>query len=283
MTATQVLSEDLTGSEALQIQQPCGYRIHNNQISIDVSAIQNNRNAENISGTLALELWALRQPYYSGQFDGVALAGTAIGELLDQHYVGPSVYNLEFQEPPTGQWYICLMLREWTENGYITRDAVNFDLPYISTWKPSIIDGGANTVIHVDFANLEIEPQSNSVKSEAATDTNTNTSVVEEVEEVEEVTAKDMLSTAKAAPKTTNKKAKASKTKKPSTKHKATKASAVSINRAELEQVRAIKGVSATVAQNILTDRPFKTLNDLLKVKGIGPKLLEKIKGQIKL
>ncbi len=276
MTATQVLSVDSMASTALQLQQPCGYRIHNNQISINVSAIKNNRNFDNISGTLALELWALRQPYRNEQFDGVALAGTALGEIYGQHFVGPCVYDLQFHEPPTGQWYLCLMLREWTEMGYVTRDAVNFDVPYVASWKPSIIDGGANRVVHVDFSHSELEPASVAKQSEVKSDleATVDTAMVGEAE------PKNIAPVQKVAPKTSNKKAKSKKAPAPKI---ASAPSVVSVNNAELEQLRSIKGLSAAVAQNLLSNRPYQKLDDLLKVKGLGPKLLDKIKDHITL
>jgi DNA uptake protein ComE-like DNA-binding protein len=39
-----------------------------------------------------------------------------------------------------------------------------------------------------------------------------------------------------------------------------------------------IKGVGPVLAERIIAGRPYKTVDDLLKVKGIGSKKLEKIR-----
>ncbi|MFC5651791.1 ComEA family DNA-binding protein [Paenibacillus solisilvae] len=57
------------------------------------------------------------------------------------------------------------------------------------------------------------------------------------------------------------------------------------INQATAEQLDALPGIGAVKAQTIVSDREksgqFGSVNDLLRVKGIGPKLLEKIKDSI--
>jgi competence protein ComEA len=50
------------------------------------------------------------------------------------------------------------------------------------------------------------------------------------------------------------------------------------INRATPEQLAAIPGLRAEWVAAILTGRPYARLDDLLKVKGIGPKTLEKLR-----
>lgn len=54
----------------------------------------------------------------------------------------------------------------------------------------------------------------------------------------------------------------------------------VNINTASLEQLDKIVSVGPAVAQKIIDARPFASVDDLLKVKGIGPKTLQKIKAQ---
>ncbi len=55
----------------------------------------------------------------------------------------------------------------------------------------------------------------------------------------------------------------------------------IDVNAATAEQLMQLPGVGAVTAQNILAaraEKPFRTLADLDRVKGIGPKTLEKIK-----
>lgn len=58
---------------------------------------------------------------------------------------------------------------------------------------------------------------------------------------------------------------------------------AVSINTASSGELAAVKGLSKTVAAAIVAARPFASLDELLKVKGLGNKLLDKLKGSLTL
>lgn len=59
----------------------------------------------------------------------------------------------------------------------------------------------------------------------------------------------------------------------------------ISINSADAEQLDAIKGVGPSTAAAIVEDReangPFETIEDLMRVSGIGEKKFEALKGQI--
>jgi competence protein ComEA len=64
-----------------------------------------------------------------------------------------------------------------------------------------------------------------------------------------------------------------------------TSAGKLDINRATAEQLDSLKGIGPAKAQAILADReqngPFQSVDDLLRVKGIGSKLLAGIKDSI--
>ena len=59
----------------------------------------------------------------------------------------------------------------------------------------------------------------------------------------------------------------------------------VNINTANAEQLQALPGVGGVTAQRIVAFRsangPFAKVDDLVKVKGVGSKTLEKIRGLI--
>ena len=57
-------------------------------------------------------------------------------------------------------------------------------------------------------------------------------------------------------------------------------ASLIDINTAPLEELEEIIGVGPALAQRIIEARPFNSLDDLIKVKGIGEITLQKIKDQ---
>ena len=111
-----------------------GYRFVDERVQIHIEALTNPRTADNLSGTLSLELWAMPQPYTGGDFTGTALAGVSIGQLAGQSVER----NLSFDLPrnqivanhvASGQAHLVLMLREWTAAGYVTRDYACFAEP----------------------------------------------------------------------------------------------------------------------------------------------------------
>ena len=57
-------------------------------------------------------------------------------------------------------------------------------------------------------------------------------------------------------------------------------ASLIDINTAPLEELEEIIGIGPALAQRIIEARPFNSLDDLIKVKGIGEITLQKIKDQ---
>ena len=210
--------------------------IQDGRVMLTIDQIASQRDIGNLSGTLAVELWALKQPYSGEDFSGIALAGTSIGELWGQHFLSNCRYDLIFQEPPAGSWNLVLMLREWTEVGYVTRDHVNFSDPYVVSARPAVVRDAPDNVIKVDFA-----PNSESSVKEA---------VPHSAPAVSETSASA----------------------------DARGDSIVSLNEASLKSISAIHGMSKKVAERIVDSRPFESFDQLLKVKGIGPALLRKIR-----
>ncbi len=66
-----------------------------------------------------------------------------------------------------------------------------------------------------------------------------------------------------------------------SVKHVASKQTLLNLNAANVEQLMALPGIGKSKAEAIVAYRdaegPFNTVNDLMKVKGIGKKLLAKL------
>jgi len=50
------------------------------------------------------------------------------------------------------------------------------------------------------------------------------------------------------------------------------------LNTASKKELQSIKGIGTVLAERIIAGRPYRTVDDLLKVKGIGPKNLENIR-----
>jgi competence protein ComEA len=57
----------------------------------------------------------------------------------------------------------------------------------------------------------------------------------------------------------------------------------ININQASYDELLNIPGVGPKLAKRIIAGRPYRTIEDLLKVKGIGKKKLEKIKPYIEI
>ncbi len=55
----------------------------------------------------------------------------------------------------------------------------------------------------------------------------------------------------------------------------------VDINSASLEELQTLPGIGPVLSRRIVAGRPYESLDDLLRVKGIGPKVLEKFKDRI--
>jgi DNA uptake protein ComE-like DNA-binding protein len=276
-----------TISTELALVGNCGYRIQDNRIIIDIDEIASHRDLGDISGTLSLELWALKQPYQGGDFSGASLAGTRIGELIGQHYLAGCRYDLLFQEPPAGSWYLTLMLREWTDAGFVTRDYVNFALPYEVSGKPTVVHSETDNVINVSFAGSE-KPTAKTVAEQLQpAEAKPEASKTEQPKAQAPVakTAKTVaLKPAVETQKTTTSKPQVPET--PAVAAKKGKQSisgTVALNKASRKEIAAIKGISRKLAEEIVSARPFKSLDDLLKVKGMGPKLLNKVRNLIKL
>lgn len=233
----------------LQMSHDCGYHINGREVHLNVAELLNNRDFGNISGSLSLELWALRQPYQGGNFDGVAVGGVTIDPILGQHYLSQCEFTTSFSEPPAGRWYLTLMLREWTSMGFETRDYVNFNLPYQVYWTPILEIGSKANVVSVDF-NGKAKPELSEpvVAQNQKPDVAAKSKTVESKKDIEPVKAKK-----------------------------------ISLNNASVEEINSLPGVSAKVAAEMVKNKPYKQVDDLLNVKGLGVKLLAKIRQLIEL
>ncbi|MEZ0348015.1 MAG: ComEA family DNA-binding protein [Thermus sp.] len=56
----------------------------------------------------------------------------------------------------------------------------------------------------------------------------------------------------------------------------------VSLNRASLEELESLPGVGPVLARRIVEGRPYGRVEDLLRVKGIGPATLERLRPYVR-
>lgn len=188
-------------------------RVAEGTAEISVDRIANPRAADNLSGTLALEVWALATPYAGGAWTGTPVASLILGQLAG----GEAWTDCRYTVPAVGaaDAALTVMLREWTAAGYLTRDYRN--LPVVATAAPA-----------------DAVPAASPAKP----------------------VAKKAAAKAPAA---------------------AAQRATVSVNAASVDELAALKGLSRAVAAAIVAGRPYAAVADLLRVKGLGPKLLEKL------
>ncbi len=234
-TVTLVLVSDVDGindratyAQSFSLPQPrlggtlcCSFT--DEQVDLEIARIENLRSSDNLSGTLALELWALDDPYSGGAWQGVLLASEVIGTLAGQTEQRDCRFSAQVGALPA-QGHLTLMLREWSPAGYVTRDFRELSRPRA--------------------AAAEVEPL-----------------------------PQETQATEKSAPK-----AAVAKAAKPSGKAAVQYATGVSVNTATAQEITAVKGISDALARAIVAARPYRAVDDLLKVKGMGPKLLERVR-----
>jgi competence ComEA-like helix-hairpin-helix protein len=262
MTSPQKEQYTLQSLPLIRMQN-VGYRIDGDRVHLTFDRIENNRQQAAISGTLSIELWALPEAYQGGLFSGTPLAGTQIGQLSDNCYLEACHYDLCFAEPAAGEWSLCVMLREWNGTAFDTLDYVNFSLPFVVA-EPVDERGMAKPdgqkVIEVDFSRPEKEiPAARTMPAKEA---------VKNKAEPPKKTAQAKAPVVKAPAKPASKKV---------------EVAVVNLNTASLKEIEAVNGLSKKLAKQIVEERPFASIDRLLKVKGMGPKLLAKIKQHVSL
>lgn len=249
------------------------YAIRQDRVLIEIDEISNQAEPGILSGTLAIELWALPGSYQGGGFNGSCLAATTIGEINSQHSIFNGHYDLIFRAPPEGTWNLVLMLREWDGQAYVTRDYVNFAHTYYQAPATlhnleSKLESKKAKVLHLAFeASPKVEAPSAELKKTAP----------EHVAEQQVLHPVVTETTPALTPKS-----KAINAKKPAMKTKAIKNQDAGflarLNRATQSELSAIKGIPKPLSEHLVAGQPFADLKTLKQVKGLGPKKLELLK-----
>jgi DNA uptake protein ComE-like DNA-binding protein len=189
-----------------------------------------------------------------------------IGSVNGQSELDLRPIDLAFTQPPAGTWQIVLMLREWTAAGFVTRDFTNFATPFLSARevdKPCValvaVKPVAPVAAKAPAAVVPSIPAAVAAKAPAPV--------------IAPVTAKASASEV----------TKAVASVAPARKSGVTSAKGVSVNTARVEELAAVKGLSSKLAESIVKQRPFVSLDDLRRVKGLGAKILAKVRSGLKL
>lgn len=123
------IRERVSADGIIRLEGTCGYTIKHslNKIELRVSKIQNNRNGT--SGTLKIELWAFLKRYFYGEQKNIGyIIGTyKFDPLKKAFFYHDIVHNVDFKEPPSGYYYLTMILSEYSDNKFYTRDYRNFE------------------------------------------------------------------------------------------------------------------------------------------------------------
>lgn len=213
--------------------------------ALTIDAIANPRDNDNLSGTLSLEVWALDAPYAGGSWTGSPVATVILGELAGGAAWSECQYNVPAAMPVAGA-ALTVMLREWTPAGYVTRDYRNF----------AAVPAKVEAVVKAKPAT-KAKPAAKPKAVAAAKPA---------------VAAKAPVAEAKPAAV----KAAAKPVKKAADVKETVKL--VSINKASEDELAAIKGLPRDVARAIVASRPYASLDEVVKAKGMGLKKLAKLR-----
>ncbi len=226
-----------------QLAGNCEITLNGDSAEIRIDSIVNARAEDNLSGTLALEIWALDEPCTGNQWTGSPLASMILGQLAGQQAWHDVHHTLHATAAPANT-FPTLMLREWTATGYVTRD-----IRSLATAAPA-------AAVEVAVAPPAAKP-------------------------AKKATAAVKPAAKATAAKTPEKAPKAAKKVTP-VANKAT-ASTVSVNKASAAEITAVKGVSDALAHAIVASRPYASLDELTRAKGMGAKLLAKLRASFSL
>ena len=265
--------------------QPClvgdvACTLNDGTAELAIDAIANQRTADNVSGTLALEVWALDAPYAGGSWTGSPVASLILGVLGGGSEWTACRYNVPAALPVDGA-ALTVMLREWTPAGYVTRDYRNFAA---AVAKVEVVTKVEAVVTEEAAPKAEVAVKAEPVlKVEAAVKAEPAPKAKPADKPIAAVVAEKPAAAVKAPVEVKQpdvKKAEVKPVAKPARKAAAAKAAArpVSVNNGSEAELLAVKGLPPSVARAIIAARPFATLDEVCKAKGMGPKMLAKLR-----
>ena len=122
----------------IQLGGATSWVIYGQYVNIEAEEVDNN-DAEGVSGTVRLQVWATDMPYDgSGPITGHVLGTMA----LDPLEAGLVYYNISdyvpYSPPPVGSYYTTITAEEWTGDEYAIRDWRSLDY--------ATLLGGSNAV-----------------------------------------------------------------------------------------------------------------------------------------
>jgi len=248
--------------------------VNDGMADLAIDAIANPRAADNVSGTLVLEVWALDAPYAGGSWTGSPVASLILGVLGGDSEWTACRYNVPAALPVDGA-ALTVMLREWTPAGYVTRDYRNFaaavaKVEVVTKVEAAVTEEAAPKAEAAVKAEVPVKAES-APKAKPADKPKAAVVVAKSVEAVKAPVEAKQPEVKKAEVKPAALPAKKAATAKAAAKQ-------VSVNQGSEAELLAVKGLRPSVARAIIAARPFATLDEVCKAKGMGPKMLAKLR-----
>lgn len=256
-----------------------GYRVDGKEVVLTADGIVNPRIEGNVSGTLSLELWAF--PESDASSEGRRLASAEIGSVSGQYWLQAVERRVAFSEPPVGRHRMAMLVCEWTvADGYVPRERRDLTSIYERVAPEPVVTSPAPVVATTAPSDPAEKPRlvptsavasAPSAEPIAAPVPVASKVTVSKEPVASKVTVASEVTAAVAAP--------VAAVAKPVPQAPASTASGlVSIQTASVDELAKVKGLNLKIANDIIKARPFTSLADLIRVRGINEKTIEGLK-----
>jgi hypothetical protein len=286
--------------------------VEGDRVDLRVAQVFNPRSEHNLSGSLALQLWAQREPFHGAEPRGTLLASVDLGQLAGQANVGSIDQRAALSRPAAGESHVVLLLSEWTAEGYVVRDYCNFAEPYAGPTRtpaperassqqsqespgpvaarrvPSSVVAAGTPVAPPEKSAAEAKPAPSTAQPvPAPVAAPEPVAVAAPKPVVAPVAAPKPVAVPVAAPKPV---AAAAAAPKPvaapepvaapvaAPKPVATAATRPSLNQIGEAELIKLTGLQQKLAATLIKARPFKSFDELVNVRGIGEKTVHKLR-----
>jgi DNA uptake protein ComE-like DNA-binding protein len=288
-----------------------GHQLRDKEVVLEAEGIFNPRIDGNVSGTLSLELWAFAESGASPE--GVRLAAAEIGTVSGQYLLPAIERRVALSEPAVGRYRLAMLLCEWTAaDGYVARDRHDLASIYERAATVAVVASPAPVTPVAPEAAAE-KKQKAATPVEAPSAVSVAAPAKEAVAPAATAPAKEAVAPAATAPAkeaaaapatapvkeaiaaaatASVKEAVAAPVTAPAKEAVAAAATApapaaasrlVSIQTASVEELAMVEGLNVKLAKEIIKARPFTSLADLSRVRGLGATLLPRLKSLLTL
>jgi competence ComEA-like helix-hairpin-helix protein len=253
------------------------YTISESDVSLRADRVCNPRHHDNLSGSLSLDLFALSEPYTGGEVRGEVVATAPLGQLAGQSLLENVDRTVPFSAPPAGQWHMVLVLREWTlAAGFVIRDFCSFAAPYetpapaVEPAAPAASNDEKLAVLAAPIDEKLGAPAAPIDEKVAAPAASIDEKLAAPAAPIDEKAAIPVAASEENAVE-------------PVVDAVKPRDRRVAIHTATVEELAKVNGLTKKLASEIVRLRPFATLDDLVRVRGIGEKMLRKLRDHLML